>query len=500
MASVTVEFTRYGLSYRLLAFLAVVCCFAAVARVGSDALLFAVSLAGLTAGHIYMWRTRYAASRVRTGVLLLLLTILLFSLGRDMLFSWTNDPMLMARYLVYGQIVTSFDLVSRRNVMGTLILAAIVFMLLGQMAFDMWYPILVSAFVLLALAAYAVAHIDGETRRAGTVVGGMWPTAGRVWGGYALVVVVLATAIFLLMPRIGFGALYQASWLPSRIDLTAGGSRQLPSRPSADVSSEFLVTRPFDGASSDGYVPLGYTGSAADTSVMHVRSRVVTYWRGSTLDEYDGRGWLPSEDGVTLIDAGSRGFLFPDSDRGTPSRRWYSQTYYLLVDQPTAVFTGYNPGRLYLPDLSSLRQGTMYRAVSRIPRLSPQRLRTDVADSEDLENLRLPSITNRTAALADSIVAGALTDYDKVARLEEFLLREYDYDLGVGALAPGRDAVDFFLFEQQAGYCSQFATAMAVMVRHVGLPARVAIGYVPGVYNPMTGAFTVRAGDAHAWV
>ena len=48
--------------------------------------------------------------------------------------------------------------------------------------------------------------------------------------------------------------------------------------------------------------------------------------------------------------------------------------------------------------------------------------------------------------------------------------------------------------------CSQFATAMAVMARHVGMPARVGVGYLPGVFNPMTGAFTVRAGDAHAWV
>ncbi len=67
-------------------------------------------------------------------------------------------------------------------------------------------------------------------------------------------------------------------------------------------------------------------------------------------------------------------------------------------------------------------------------------------------------------------------------------------------LTPGRDAVEVFLFEQQAGYCSQFATAMAVMARHVGLPARVAIGYLPGVYDPLTGATAVRAGDAHAWV
>jgi hypothetical protein len=60
--------------------------------------------------------------------------------------------------------------------------------------------------------------------------------------------------------------------------------------------------------------------------------------------------------------------------------------------------------------------------------------------------------------------------------------------------------VDHFLFERNAGYCSQFATAMAVMARLVGLPARVAVGYLPGEYNSLTGAHTVRQRDAHAWV
>jgi hypothetical protein len=60
--------------------------------------------------------------------------------------------------------------------------------------------------------------------------------------------------------------------------------------------------------------------------------------------------------------------------------------------------------------------------------------------------------------------------------------------------------VDYFLFNQQSGYCSHFATAMAVMCRYSGLPARVAVGYLPGYIDPLTGAHIVRAGDAHAWV
>ena len=496
------QITRYTHSYRLLAFLAVICSIAAVAKVSGDVVLFAISVAGLTAGHLYMWRTRYAVSRLRTSVLSLLLTFLLLSLGRDILFSWTDDPILLARYLVYGQIVTSFDLVGRRNVMGTLVLAGIVFMVLGQMAFDLWYPLLMGIFFLLALAATVAGHVDEETGQAEVVIGETWWATGRTWVGFASALTLLTAAVFLLMPRIGFGPLAQPSWLPSRIDLTRRPPADLPSRPSADVSTGFLVSRRMAGAGSGRYVPLGYTGTAADNPVMHVRSRVVTYWRGATLDRYDGAGWLPSAASQTLLELDPGEYLFPDSDRSPPSRRWYAQTYHLLVDQPNALFTGYSPGRVYLApsSLVSLDRGTMYRSVSKIPRLSPQRLRRDAVARDDLENLRLPAITDRAAALAESIVEGASTDYDKAARLEEFFLVNYRYDLGVDALTPGQDAVDVFLFKEQAGYCAQFSTAMAVMARHVGLPARVGVGYLPGAFNPMTGAFTVRAGDAHAWV
>ena len=495
------EITRYTHSYRFLAYLAVVCSMAALARVSSDWSLFAVSVAGLTAGHVYMWRTRYAVSRLRTAILSLTLTALLVSLGRDILFSWTDDPVLLARYMVYGQIVTGFDLVTRRNVMGTLVLAGIVFMVLGQMAFDLWYPFLMGIFFLLALAATVAGHIDEESSQAEEVIGGTWRAASSVWAGFVSALILLTAAVFLLMPRVGFGPLAQPSWLPSRIDLSGRGPTDLPSRPSASVSSEFLASRRIGDASSGDYIQLGYTGTAADAPVMHVRSRIVTYWRGAALDRYDGLGWLPSPESQTLFEVAPGEYVFPDSDRAAPGRNRYAQTYYLLTDQPNALFTGYTPGRVYLSPtaLASLESGTTYRSVSRIPRLNPQRLRRDSVDLRNPEHLILPPITDRAAALAESIVEGAGTDYDRAARLEEFFLRNYGYDLGV-ELPEDHDVVDSFLFHEQSGYCAQFATAMAVMARHVGLPARVGVGYLPGVFNPMTGAFTVRARPPHAWV
>jgi transglutaminase-like putative cysteine protease len=487
---------------RFLAFLAITSAIAAVAWVSRDPLMLGVGVAGLAVGNIYMWRTHYAPSRVRTAVLLLLLLLLLFYLARDMLFSLRNDPVLLARYLVFGLIVSSFDLVTRRNVLGNVVLAGMLLVLLSPMAFGLWFPLLLALFMVLALSAAIRGHAEEESNQAMVVGGGVRAAGVVALGGLLLGFLALAGALFLLMPRFGFGGLGAATWLPSRIDLTAGGPAQLPSRPSASVSADILVpTQSGDGAFGR-YARLGFAGSAADVAVLHVRSPVPSYWRGSLLDQYDGVGWLPSAFRLTLTDEGRGEFVFSDSDRSPVSSEWYAQTYYLMGDQPYAFFTGYNPGRLYLPDSAQtfLQKGTVYRAISPLPRLTAQGLRRDRVDTGDLVHLALPPITGRTAALADSIVREAVADYDKAARLEQFLLRNYRYDLRVEPLAPGRDAVDTFLFEAQAGYCAQFATAMAVMARHVGLPARVAVGYLPGVYDPMTGAYRVRAGDAHAWV
>jgi hypothetical protein len=368
------------------------------------------------------------------------------------------------------------------------------------MAFGLWFPLLLGGFVLTALAAASTGYVDEQSGPVEVVGGGSRLASARAWSGVTAAFLLFVAIIFLFTPRYGFGTLTRTSWLPSRIDLTAGGPADLPSRPSSSVSPMILPSRESFSGQDGRYIRLGYTGTDGDTPLMHVRSRVASYWRGAVLDEYDGSGWLPSVTNLTLSERGRGGLLFDDSK--TDNANLYSQTYYLLEDQPNALFTGYEPGRAYLPDPTrpSLTRGTVYRVVSPLPRLRPALLRRDRADVADVSSLVLPPISDRTAALAESIVQGAPTDYDKAVRLEQFLLRNYRYDLSVEPYTPGRDVVDVFLFEHQAGYCSQFATAMAVMARHVGLPARVAIGYLPGAFDPMAGAYTVRSGDAHAWV
>ncbi len=494
--------SRYALASRVMAVLAISSSIAMVARLSGDYLVLIMGVAGLTAGNYYMWRVRYVTSRVRTGILLLLLIVLLFYLGRDMVFSWTRDPLLLARYLIYGLIVSSFDLRTQRNVLGNMVLAGLLFMLLSHMAFDAWFPTLIGLYALFAAASAVLGHVENETARSEVVGNGSWSAVAMTWAGFTMAFLVVTIAAFAFMPRFGIGAPNRAAFLPSWIDLSQGGGGQIPSLPSAGVSPDILVTQQTGSTDIGGHVELGYTGPGDKAVVMHVRSRIASYWRGAVLTEYDRVGWLPAVNRVSLVNETTNEFVVPDSDLRNLNSSWYSQTFYILVDQPNAVFTGYKPGRLYLPDSSqvSLSRGTVYRAVSPQPRLNPVRLRLDSVNTTDVVNLRQPEVTERVSELARDIVAGATSGYEKVARLEEFFHTNYAYSLDVGPLTTGKDPVDVFLFERQSGYCAQFATAIAVMARDLGIPARVAVGYLPGRYDALSGTYTVRAGDAHTWV
>jgi hypothetical protein len=82
--------------------------------------------------------------------------------------------------------------------------------------------------------------------------------------------------------------------------------------------------------------------------------------------------------------------------------------------------------------------------------------------------------------------------------LQNFL-RTYTYNTKIDAPPPGRDAVDYFLFDSKQGYCTYYSSAMVVMLRALGIPAREAIGYAPGDYDSTTRQWVVRESASHAW-
>lgn len=115
--------------------------------------------------------------------------------------------------------------------------------------------------------------------------------------------------------------------------------------------------------------------------------------------------------------------------------------------------------------------------------------------------LQLPeNFSARTAGLALELTAGDDNPYDKAKSIEAYLRENITYDLTVGAPPDDQDVVEYLLFENPRGYCEHYATAMAVMLRSLGVPARIVGGYAPGTWDDAQGAYVYLQSDAHAWV
>jgi transglutaminase-like putative cysteine protease len=110
------------------------------------------------------------------------------------------------------------------------------------------------------------------------------------------------------------------------------------------------------------------------------------------------------------------------------------------------------------------------------------------------------SLPDRVKKLAFSISQSYDNNYDKVKAIENYLVTNYPYTLLPNSTPPGRDFVDYFLFEQKQGYCSYYASAMAVMVRTLGIPARYVEGYILPAKSDTFSKYTVTNQQAHAWV
>ncbi len=113
--------------------------------------------------------------------------------------------------------------------------------------------------------------------------------------------------------------------------------------------------------------------------------------------------------------------------------------------------------------------------------------------------LQLPStLPERIRQLSATVTKEAKLPYDKVLAVKHYL-SQIKYSSKVEAPPQGVDGVDHFLFTEKSGNCVHFASAMAVMLRSVGVPSRVCIGYAPGEYDTATGSSTLRAKQRHAW-
>lgn len=238
-----------------------------------------------------------------------------------------------------------------------------------------------------------------------------------------------------------------------------------------------------------------------------VRAERPAYWRLAALESYDGVIWSSLADFRSADDSipsdGNRGTTAPlvQDFRITGLQQFWLPAAY----RPVSISLDdarVNHGSLTLLTEQETASGLSYRVESATPAYTPEELQlaTGVVAQHVLPQLDVPpTVSPAVARLAAEVTADAsgFGPYESARRLQDFFRREFTYSEATPAGHSG-DALVNFLFESRTGYCEQFAAAFAVMARTLGIPSRVAVGFIPGTPQG-DGSFTVTSADAHAW-
>ena len=249
-----------------------------------------------------------------------------------------------------------------------------------------------------------------------------------------------------------------------------------------------------------------------DVGVFTVKTTEPSYWRLTSLDTFTGESWISTNS--------YKGFArrLPGVAATPPGTRTITDTFHVQTLESVWLPAAFTPvavrgvrGVEYDPTSSSLitshrtSDGLEYSvtAYQYLSTLDPALLRAAAAVKIDSSTERYialpPSVPEPVYALAQKIVAGKHTEYDKAIALQDFFLGpSFTYSLDPPNDGFNIDALTTFLFDTRTGYCQQFAGAYAVLARAVGLPARLAVGFTPGT-DTGGGTFQVLDADAHTW-
>lgn len=286
------------------------------------------------------------------------------------------------------------------------------------------------------------------------------------------------------------------------------------------------------GAMFGNTLSLGGERNVESTPVFTVVTSNGRYWRAVVFDTFDGRQWQNTLSEETDFSADTT-LPVPSWELRTP----ITQTFTLMAgmgnvivaspdirsisesitaigqSSPAASLTaigidptqGAAPGYeiSYARATGSLDAGDSYTVVSQFSQVTKQALTgAGTAYPQAILDtyLQLPqNFSELVAQTAISVTTGMETPYAKAKAIETFL-RTYEYDDAIPAPPSDQDPIEYFLFQVKRGYCDYYATAMAMMLRYLGVPARTASGYAEGTYDEENGQFWVTDADAHTWV
>lgn len=293
------------------------------------------------------------------------------------------------------------------------------------------------------------------------------------------------------------------------------------------VAIAYLSHLPSSGEAPVGFaeeVNLGDTGRLRPSSATALRVKILEgrpveglKWRGGALQHFDGLRWSNPPAPAQMMRS-TQGF-FVVARRQQRERLGERLSYRVLrspmetdalflASAPESLSGDFSRIEVSVTDAITL-PGSRWRSLryEGTSFVGPERtatLRSTNTGNLYPANIRalfleLPPLDPRIPQLARFITESQVSPYWRAAAVEHYLRTEFGYTLDLPSERLPDPLADF-LFRRRKGHCEYFASAMTVMLRSVGIPARLVTGFQSGEYNPLSDSYTVRASQAHAWV
>lgn len=432
--------------------------------------------------------------------------------------------LLLGMILVLCAIWLMWAMIRRRQALTGLLPIALLLAInihLSRQALTNYMIFLFSGLLLVARTSYNHQHEDWRHRQVD------YPEQlGMEWASSALILALAAVLIARLAPLFGTAEGWNAlsDWINRYHEQTSDTATRLfagVNTPPPELNEKKAVN-----VNTPNMSEIGAPIAQGSETIMWVRTSdpppvpeeiamniplaapPIHYWRNGIYSVYTGRGWASAP----LIEIASAQDPLPEQP---PAGRYFlRQNFQLEARHTGALFSTNEP--VQADRGISLRRSPMgdgqilegrvseYQVISAATRVSANRLAAaSVEYPVEIQTayLQLPdTLPGRVRTLTRRLVDGKNDPYHQVIAVQNYLRENFEYDLAAGEAPEGRDVVDNFLFDEQRGFCTHYATAMAVMLRTAGIPARVVTGYAMGIYIHDRGAYRVPESAAHAWV
>ncbi len=512
-------------------------CISVVSVILSGAAPLAESLAILLllpVGFLWSYHHRTSSNYAAKAIISVLALGALWRFFSDILNVGSIDDARLPLTLMFLeiQVLHAFDLPQRRDLVFTLSSSLALIGLAVSTGPGPWLLPVVVAYLIAAgasLQRYQTSvdreWLEGASRTGTTTTDAAVARNGDRWRTtrYALTVMAVAGLVFASVPIKADASL---GGLPFSFGDGGGRNAQGSGRVGGDL--------PFgesDGDGSRDADPLEYFGFAervdprsvgelSDIPVMRVRTNRPRPYRGVVFDLYVDGVWGRSESEPDPVQGLP---VVLESGFGSASRTTrVTQTFELLRATPNLMFGAASPTEVWTAARSvtpwtdgtmttgiEMTAGTVYSVISEVDVTPPEILLRAPFDYSGLDEVSLArwtdlpdSVPQRVHDLATDLALAAPTQtpYAIAEQMQAWIGDHVEYSLEAEPTPADVDPADHILFDNRLGWCEPIATSMVVMLRSVGIPARFVTGFQPGVRNILSGQYTIRASDAHAWV